>query len=111
MFSEPAARRGDVYELKAPKTPKGHEQSGRRFAVILQTDDYQLSTIVITPTSTGQPESFLHPEIEVNGQTTRVLVEQIQSVSAEHRLGRRVGHLRHQEMEAVSKACKILLDL
>lgn len=36
--------RGDVYRLRAPKDARGHEQSGSRYAVVVQSDDLPLST-------------------------------------------------------------------
>ena len=104
-------RRGDVYELKAPKRSVGHEQHGRRYGVILQSDNLPLSTVIVAPTSTGRNPASFRPEVEINGATTRVLVEQLMSIDAELRLGRWVGHLGHSDMEAISQASRILLDL
>jgi len=45
--------RGDPYRLPAPKDVRGHEQSGSRFAAVVQSDDLPLSTLIIAPTSSG----------------------------------------------------------
>ncbi|MEP6462131.1 MAG: type II toxin-antitoxin system PemK/MazF family toxin, partial [Frankiaceae bacterium] len=41
--------RGEVYRL--PARGKGHQQSGRRFAVVLQPDWLSLSTWIVAFTS------------------------------------------------------------
>jgi mRNA interferase MazF len=47
------ARRGEVWLLDLGQPNDGHEQAGRRPAVILQTDDLSaLSTVVIVPLTT-----------------------------------------------------------
>ncbi|WP_235856957.1 type II toxin-antitoxin system PemK/MazF family toxin [Occultella glacieicola] len=63
--------------------PRGHEQAGRRFAVVLQSDDLPLSTWVVAPTSTGRREASFRPEITIAGAPTRVLVEQLTAVDPE----------------------------
>jgi len=45
--------RGEVYRL--PARGKGHEQQGRRYAVVLQPDWLALSTWVVAFTSTSAP--------------------------------------------------------
>ncbi|MFA4841099.1 MAG: type II toxin-antitoxin system PemK/MazF family toxin, partial [Agrococcus sp.] len=49
--------RGDIYRLKAPRDARGHEQTGSRFAVVVQSDDLHLSTWLVAPTSTGRREA------------------------------------------------------
>ena len=69
--------RGDLYQLKAPRDARGHEQAGARYAVIVQSDDLPLSTCIVALASTGRREASFRPEINVNGTTTRVMVEQL----------------------------------
>lgn len=87
----PSAR-GDLYQLKAPTDVRGHEQSGSRYAVVVQSDDLPLSTWIIAPTSTGRRPASFRPEIEINGVKTSVLVEQLTVVDPESRLGWIAGH-------------------
>jgi len=103
--------RGDLYRLKAPKDPRGHEQAGARFAVVLQSDDVPLSTWVVAPTSTGRREATFRPEVEINGTKTRVLVEQLTVVDPETRLGEFAGRLDGSEMRAIDVALLALLGL
>lgn len=102
--------RGEVYELKAPRQARGHEQSGRRYAVVVQSDLLPLSTWLVAPTSTAARPASFRPEVEVAGKTTRVLVEQITAVDPE-RLGRSVARLSYHEMTAVADALRTVLDL
>ena len=103
--------RGDVYSLSPPRGQRGHEQSGRRYAVVLQNDAVSaLSTVVIAPTSARAPRYAFRPQAEVAGKPTRILVEQLAAVDPS-RLGRRVGRLAWDEMAAVEDALKIVLGL
>jgi mRNA interferase MazF len=102
--------RGDVYRLTIPKGV-GHEQQGPRFGVVVQADEFlPRSVILVAPTSrSARPASF-RPEIEVAGDTTRVLVEQVGAVDAT-RLGELSGHLTHQELWSVDEALLTVLGL
>ncbi|MEV7966234.1 type II toxin-antitoxin system PemK/MazF family toxin [Sphaerisporangium sp. NPDC088356] len=64
-----------------PREAVGHEQRGERFAVLLQSDALaSLSTLIIAPTSTSARPMTFRPEIELNGKTTRVLIDQLKAV-------------------------------
>ena len=103
-------RRGDVYKFRVPKGI-GHEQDGERFAVVVQADELlPRSVVLVAPTSrSARPASF-RPEIEVAGEVTRVLVEQLGAVDVQ-RLGRRVAHLAVEEVWAVDDALTTVLGL
>ncbi len=103
--------RGDLYRLRAPRDARGHEQTGARYAVVVQSDDLPLSTWVIAPTSTGRREASFRPEIEVGGTTTRVMVEQLTVVDPQTRLGEFAGRLSSSEMQAVDRALQMVLAL
>jgi mRNA interferase MazF len=102
--------RGDVFELKAPRDARGHEQRGSRYAVVVQSDLLPLSTWLVAPTSTSARPASFRPEVEVSGKTTRVLIEQTAAVDPE-RLGPQVGHLSYRELAAVDQALKAVLGL
>jgi mRNA interferase MazF len=103
--------RGEIYRLTAPKDAQGHEQSGQRYAVVVQSDVLPLSTVLVAPTSTkARPASF-RPEIEIDGTRTRILVEQIAAVDPERRLGRFAGVLTGDELHDVEQALADVLDL
>ena len=103
--------RGDLYRLKASKNARGDEQSGPRYAVVVQSDDLPLSTWVVAPTSTGRRAASFRPEIEIGGAKTRVMVEQLTVIDPQHRLGEFVGRLAAGEMRAVDSALRAVLAL
>ncbi|MGL5809257.1 MAG: type II toxin-antitoxin system PemK/MazF family toxin [Nocardioides sp.] len=103
--------RGDVLRLRAPRHTSGHEQQGRRLAVVIQSDDFDLlSTWLVCPTSTSAAAATFRPLIEADGLRTRVLVEQTSAVDPA-RLGERVGHLRFGEMRAIEAALRLITSL
>ncbi|MBV8295407.1 MAG: type II toxin-antitoxin system PemK/MazF family toxin, partial [Acidimicrobiia bacterium] len=57
----------------------------------------------------ARPASF-RPEIELDGTTTRVLVEQVGAVDV-GRLGRRAGHVAPDEMWGIDEALMTVLGL
>jgi mRNA interferase MazF len=97
--------------LKAPKDAKGHEQSGARYAVVVQSDDLPLSTWIVAPTSTGRRAASFRPEIEVDGVKTRVMVEQLTSIDPQQRLGAFAGRLDAAELRAIDHALLSVLAL
>jgi mRNA interferase MazF len=102
--------RGDVHRLKAPRGARGHEQAGARFAVVVQSDDLPLSTLLVAPTSTSARQASFRPEVEVNGQRTKVLAEQTAAIDPS-RLGPSVGYLSHDEIRRVDAALRLVLEL
>ncbi|HJQ47689.1 MAG TPA: type II toxin-antitoxin system PemK/MazF family toxin [Amycolatopsis sp.] len=103
--------RGDIYELKANTHAQGHEQKGRRYAVVLQSDALPLSTVLAAPTTTGSWETSFHVEIEFNGCPGRVLIEQMTAVDPEQRFGRKVGRVDAGEQAEIDRALKLVLGL
>jgi len=103
-------QRGDVFRLSLPQG-RGHEQSGDRFGVVLQADPLlRLSTVIVAPTSTSARPASFRPEIEIDGTTSRVLVEQLGAVDGT-RLGPLVGHLAPVEQWGVDEALSTVLGL
>lgn len=102
--------RGDIHAINLPRE-RGHVQHGRRYAVIVQADGLMsLSTVAVCPTSQSTPTASFHPEIQLNGEGTKVACEMIRAVDA-RRLGDRVGHLSLDELRAVDDALKLVLEL
>ena len=103
--------RGELRRLRIPRDRRGSEQHGTRFAVIVQADELlALSTVVVAPTSRSAPPRSFRPLIELDGEATRVLVEQMTAVSPE-RLGESAGRLSAQELRAVDEALAVVLGL
>lgn len=103
--------RGEVRRLRIPRARRGSEQRGVRFAVIVQADELlALSTVLVAPTSRSAPPRSFRPVIELGGEITRVLIEQMTAVSIE-RLGEPAGRLNSREMRAVDEALAVVLGL
>ncbi|ETK33920.1 type II toxin-antitoxin system PemK/MazF family toxin [Microbispora sp. ATCC PTA-5024] len=102
--------RGDVCRLRSPRGTIGHEQRGERFAVVVQSDGFALSTLVVAPTSTSAGRAVFRPEIELDGKSTRVLVDQISAVDTS-RLGDFAGRLDPHEMHEINVALRGFLGL
>ena len=103
-------QRGDVCRFKIPKVV-GHEQQGERYGVIVQADVMlPRSVVIVAPTSRSAKPASFRPEVEVAGDLTRVLVEQVGAVDVQ-RLGRRVGRLTAEEMWSIDEALVVVLGL
>lgn len=102
--------RGEVFRLNAPQGSRGPEQSGSRYAVVVQSDQLPLSTWLVAPTSTSARAASFRPEVEIGGVNTRVLVEQTAAVDP-GRLGKSVGFLSFDEVRRVDAALRVVLDL
>ena len=104
-------QRGEVFRLKAPRRPRGHEQARARYGVVLQADELlPLSTVIVAPTSTAAPARSFRPEVEIGGTPTRVLVEQLGAVDRT-RLGNSQGVLARLELEDIDRALAVVLGL
>lgn len=102
--------RGTVCSVRLGRTA-GREQSGRRYAVIVQSDElWLLHTVVVVPTSTSARPATFRPEIVVDGKRTRVLCEQVRTIDAQ-RIGTTVGMLSATELRTVEDSLEIVLDL
>jgi len=100
--------RGDVYRVRLSRRG-GHEQTGSRYAVIVQAAELlALSTAIVAPTSRSARPATFRPEIEVHGERTRVLVEQLRAVDVD-RLTEQAGHLAAGEQRSLDDALAIVL--
>jgi mRNA interferase MazF len=103
--------RGEVFRLPAPRAARGHEQRGARFAVVVQADEFlDLSTVLVSPTSTSARAASFRPAITLGRQETRVLVEQTTVVDPQ-RLGRSAGLLDSDELRSIDEALTVVLGL
>ena len=103
-------RRGDISALRLSKGV-GHEQRGRRFGVVVQSDAFlPRSVVLVAPTSTSAKPASFRPEIDIEGNLTRVLVEQVGAVDL-RRLGDLVGHLTPEEQWGIDAALLTVLGL
>jgi mRNA interferase MazF len=103
-------QRGEVYRFKVPKG-LGHEQQGERYGVVVQADALlPRSVVLVAPTSRSARPASIRPVVDIAGDTSRVLVEQLGAVDVQ-RLGRRVGRLSAEEMWAIDDAIVTVLGL
>ena len=103
-------QRGDVFALRLPKGV-GHEQQGKRFGVVVQSDAFlPRSVVLVAPTSRSAKPASFRPEVEIDGSATRVLVEQVGAVDI-NRLGGLAGHLTPEEQWGVDAALLTVFGL
>jgi len=103
--------RGEVFHLPPPRRTTGHEQSGARYAIVVQADEFlDLSTTLVAPTSTSARPASFRPTIALEGRETRVLLEQTTVVDRQ-RLGQSAGRLDASELRAIDEALSLILGL
>lgn len=102
--------RADIHELKAPRSAAGRGQQGKRLAVVLQSDDLPLSTLIVAPTSASAQPRIFRPSIEVGPVRTCVLLEQATAVD-HTRLGRWAGRVSLAEMQEIDAALLMVFGL
>jgi mRNA interferase MazF len=102
--------RGDIHEFRMPRG-HGHEQRGRRFGVVVQANEFlPRSVVLVAPASrSARPASF-RPEIDLLGENTRILVEQVGAVAA-GRLGELVGRVTPEQQWGIDEALMTILGL
>lgn len=102
--------RGDVYRVRLPKGG-GREQRGTRFAVVVQAEALLgLSTALVAPTSRSALAATFRPEVEIGGDPTRVMIEQLRALDI-RRLDDFAGRLSPDEMRDVDEALSLVLAL
>jgi len=100
--------RGEVYRL--PARGRGHEEQGRRYAVVLQPDWLTLSTWIVAFTSTSARETTFRPPVVIADQRTLVMCDQLATVDL-NCLTEPAGFLTIEEMQRVNEALTLVLDL
>jgi mRNA interferase MazF len=102
--------RGDIHRLRAPRATRRREPQGARFAVVIQSDDLMLSTLLVAPTSRSAAARSFRPTITVLNEKTQVLIEQTSAVAPE-RLGELVGRVTYDELREINDALRLVLEL
>jgi mRNA interferase MazF len=67
-----------------------------------------LSTVLVAPTSRSALAGSFRPEVKVEEESTRVLVEQLRALDI-RRLGNFAGRLSLEEMQEVDEALSLVL--
>ena len=109
-------RRGEIW-LVDFGTPVGREQAGRRTALVVSTDalnEGPAGIIIVVPITSTRRDLPSHIELDAAGsgldQASYAKCEDVKSVS-EQRLMRRLGGVGPDEMFAVDRSLRYLLDL
>ena len=103
--------RGAVYRVDLGDAKRGHEQCGRRLGLVLSPSSLPWNVATIVPTSTTAQPAVFRPSMEINGQETRFLVDQIRSIDTDYLIGDPVHYLERDELAAVEHAVARYLSL
>ncbi|WP_376766820.1 type II toxin-antitoxin system PemK/MazF family toxin [Microlunatus parietis] len=103
--------RGAIYRVDLGNAKRGHEQRGRRYAVVLSPGSMPWSVVTVVPTSTSAGPAVFRPELEVLGTRTRFLVDQIRTIDTAFVHGDPVGYLDRDELAEVESAVAHYLGL
>jgi mRNA interferase MazF len=103
--------RGAVYRVDLGEAKRGHEQRGKRLGLVLSPTSMPWSVATIVPTSTSAQESVFRPSVEIGGQMTRFLVDQIRSVDIDYIVGEPVHFLERDELAEVEHAVQRYLGI
>lgn len=101
--------RGVVYQVDLGPA-RGHEQRGRRYALVVSPSDSPLSAVTVVPTSTSAGAGIHRPEMKIAGRTTRFLVDRVRTVDVDD-IGEPVDHLSRDELAQVEHALANYLGL
>ncbi len=85
--------------------------SGPRLAAVLQSDALApLSTVLVAPTSQSAWASTFRPEMKIQSEVTRILLEQMTAVDI-RRTSAAISRLGVEEMWAVDEALALVVGL
>ena len=103
--------RGAVYRVDLGNAERGHEQRGRRYAVVVSPGSMPWTVVTVVPTSTSAQPAAFRPELELMGTPTRFLVDQVRSVDVDYVDGDPVAYLDRDEMAEIENAMTHYLGL
>ena len=103
--------RGAVYRVDLGAAKRGHDQRGRRLGLVLSPSSMPWSVATIIPTSTTAQPAVFRPSLEVNGQETRFLVDQIRSIDTDYLVGDPTHFLERDELAEIEHAVTRYLGL
>ncbi len=95
--------RGAVYRISLGR-PRGHEQGGKRLGLVMSPSGSPLSVVTVIPTSTSAGPAIHRPEMEIAGQPTRMLVDQVRSIDTDYVVGDPVDYLARDQLAEVEIA-------
>jgi mRNA interferase MazF len=103
--------RGAVYRVDLGQAKRGHEQRGKRLGLVLSPTSMPWSVATIVPTSTNAREAVFRPTLQIGGQETRFLVDQIRSIDVDYIVGDPIHYLERDELVEIEHAVARYLGL
>jgi mRNA interferase MazF len=103
--------RGAVYRVDLGEAKRGHEQRSKRLGLVLSPTSMPWNVATIVPTSTNAQEAIFRPALEIDGQETRFLVDQMRSIDVDYIVGDPVHYLERDELAEVEHAVARYLGL
>jgi mRNA interferase MazF len=103
--------RGAVYRVDLGDAKRGHEQRGRRLGLVLSPSSMPGTVATVVPSSTTAQPAVFRPGVEINGETTRFLVDQIRTIDTDYILGDPVYYLDRDELTEIERAVTRYLGL
>jgi mRNA interferase MazF len=103
--------RGAVYQVDLGGAKRGHELRGKRLGLVLSPTSMPWSVVAIVPTSTSAQPAVFRPSLEINGQVTRFLVDQIQTIDMRYVHGDPVYYLDRDEIAEIEHVVTRYLGL
>jgi mRNA interferase MazF len=103
--------RGALYRVDLGAAKRGREQRGKRLGLVLSPTSMPWSVATVVPTSTSAQDAVFRPVLQIEGQTTRLLVDQIRSIDTDYIIGEPVHYLERDELAEVEHAVARYLGL
>jgi mRNA interferase MazF len=103
--------RGAVYRVDLGDAKRRHEQRGKRFGLVMSPSSMPWNGATVVPTSTTAQLAIFRPVLEINGQDTRFLVDQIRSIDVDYIIGDPVHYLERDELAEIEHAVSRYLGL
>jgi len=104
-------RRGDVYRV-AFGQGRGHELRDPHYSVVVQSDDYPLSTVLVVPLSSSASGTSWRVPVGIGGTTTYALVEQLRAVDVQTRLREWICNIAgSEEMRQIDEELAMILGI
>ena len=104
-------RRGDVFRV-AFGPGRGHELRDPHYAVVVQSEGYPLSTVLVVPlSSSAMPTSWRIPVV-ISGTRTYALIEQLTAIDAGSRIREWICNIAgSDEMAQIEEELAMILGI
>jgi len=103
--------RGAVYKVDLGEAKRGHEQRGRRYGLVVSPSSMAWNVVTIVPTSRSARAAVFRPALDLLGEPTRFLIDQIRSIDTRCVDGESVAYLEPDEMAEIEHAVSRYLGL